>query len=476
MADYELIFRDADEARDVTLELLEGEVPAGLRGRFLRNGPGIQRAGKDPMHFLDGHGIVAGASFEAGRVRYDARLVDTPLLRKEREAGRMLARRPFTNLPGGRWKNFLKLKFAAGAGHDVYVWGGRVVPCDVTGHYLMDPTTLDTLGPAPLNGELHQMENLAAMPRVDPHTGRLVSYVVKPGVLGDDTVTFVEYDDAWRECARVTRAIGAKGALLHDIAVSQNHYVVAEFARAALGPTALGTVSAAGGAHLPENGPSRMLVIPRKGDGPLRELPLPAGHQTFHVFNAYEEGGALVVDATIYEGVVDFKDLYPEALRAEYGTAKAVKGPFVVRHTMDLATGKTTRSMIEGVRGESPSVRADKLGTKHRYGYLSAPTSRGDEPTREAYFWFHGVGKVDFEARTMSTWDAGPRVYLSAPQFVPRGEGEDDGWLLAWAHDAAKDRGEVVILDAKDLARGPLARLALPRPLPPASHCAWMPA
>lgn len=476
MADYELIFRDADEARDVTLETIEGEVPAGLRGRFLRNGPGLQRAGGDPLHFLDAHGFVASASFEPGRVRYDARHVETPLLRRERAAGRMLQRRPFTNLPGGAWRNLLRMKFATGAGHDVYAWGGKVVPCDATGHYLMDPITLDTEGPAPLNRELHQLENLAAMPRLDPHTGHLVSYVVKPGVLGDDTVTFVEYDAAWGERARVARPVGAKGALLHDIAVSKGHYVVAEFARIALGPTALGTASAAGGARLPPEGPARLLVIPRAGEGPVREIRLPAGHQTFHLFNAFEEDGALVVDATMYEGLVDFKDLYPPALRASVGPSSPVKGPFIVRHRMDLATGETTRSMIEGARGESPSVRLDRLGARHRYGYVSAATSRGDEPSGEAYFWFHGVGKVDFEARTMSVWDAGPRVVLSAPQFVARGESEDDGWLLAWAHDAAKDRGEVVILDARDLPRGPVARLALPRPLPSASHCAWMPA
>lgn len=43
-------------------------------------------------------------------------------------------------------------------------------------------------------------------------------------------------------------------------------------------------------------------------------------------------------------------------------------------------------------------------------------------------------------------------------------------------HDAASGRGELVVLDAAEPARGPVARFGLPAPLPPASHVTWMPA
>jgi carotenoid cleavage dioxygenase-like enzyme len=120
-------------------------------------------------------------------------------------------------------------------------------------------------------------------------------------------------------------------------------------------------------------------------------------------------------------------------------------------------------------------VRADRFGRRSRYVWASAPGSRGDEPVENAYFWYHAVAKLDCESGTTAAlWDAGPRVYVSAPQFVARGEAEDDGWVLAWTHDAAEKRGELVILDATDLAAGPIARLALPGPLPPASHVDWL--
>jgi carotenoid cleavage dioxygenase len=64
-------------------------------------------------------------------------------------------------------------------------------------------------------------------------------------------------------------------------------------------------------------------------------------------------------------------------------------------------------------------------------------------------------------------------VHVSAPQYVARGEAEDDGWVMTWTHDLTTDRGELVLLDAQHLASGPVARLALPAPLPPASHVCW---
>jgi hypothetical protein len=46
---------------------------------------------------------------------------------------------------------------------------------------------------------------------------------------------------------------------------------------------------------------------------------------------------------------------------------------------------------------------------------------------------------------------AGDRRYVGEPMFIPRpGSAEEgDGWLLVAVHDAATQKGEMVILDAK---------------------------
>ena len=90
--------------------------------------------------------MVASARFEAGRVVYNARHVDLPLVRDERAAGRLMGRRPFTNRPGGMLANLGRVQLRTGAAHEVDVWGGSVVASDIDGHYLLDPVTLDTAG------------------------------------------------------------------------------------------------------------------------------------------------------------------------------------------------------------------------------------------------------------------------------------------------------------------------------------------
>ena len=65
----------------------------------------------------------------------------------------------------------------------------------------------------------------------------------------------------------------------------------------------------------------------------------------------------------------------------------------------------------------------------------------------------------------------------SEPVFVPRPSAvaEDDGWVLVCVYRQASDRTDVVVLDAANLAAGPLATVALPRRIPAGFHGAWVP-
>lgn len=474
MSDFEAIFRTPSEAHQVELTVTSGTVPADLHGALLRNGPGVRHAGQTPLHFLDGYAFVASARFEGGRVVYSARHVDLPIALQEQAAGQLLGRRVFTNRPGGRLGNALRLKPHSSASHDVYAWGGSVVASDLDGHHALDPVTLETRGPAPVNRLLGGLATLSAMPRVDPFTGHLVVYTATPGVLGADRIAIVELDAQWNVCARVERSLGVKGSVPHDLTTTENHYIVVQLGMLSVPQAAAGGATLIDAIGLQAEG-SRILVMPRGGDGPLRSLPLPKGCQSFHLANAYEEDGVLVVDTALHEGLVDFSPLrHPEARHGAMPAGRGCSGPFIARHTLRLDSGEHRVQVHRQAPGEVPSVRDDLAGRRHRFAYTSAQGGRGDEPVDNAYYWNHAVAKIDCDAgTTVSLWDAGPRVHVTAPQFVARGEAEDDGWVMTWTHDLATDRGELVLLDAQHLASGPVVRLALPAPLPPASHVCW---
>ena len=49
------------------------------------------------------------------------------------------------------------------------------------------------------------------------------------------------------------------------------------------------------------------------------------------------------------------------------------------------------------------------------------------------------------------------------------------GWLVTFVYDATTDRSDLVILDAEDLTRPPVATIHLPRRVPYGFHGNWLP-
>jgi carotenoid cleavage dioxygenase-like enzyme len=71
---------------------VEGQLPSDLRGTFYRNGPGrFDIAGERYGHWFDSDGAVTAVRLDGtGAALGASKLVATPWLRREREAGRRL--------------------------------------------------------------------------------------------------------------------------------------------------------------------------------------------------------------------------------------------------------------------------------------------------------------------------------------------------------------------------------------------------
>lgn len=50
---------------------------------------------------------------------------------------------------------------------------------------------------------------------------------------------------------------------------------------------------------------------------------------------------------------------------------------------------------------------------------------------------------------------------------------EDDGYLVTLVSDVAADTSECVILDARDIAAGPVCRIVLPERICAGTHATW---
>lgn len=96
------------------------------------------------------------------------------------------------------------------------------------------------------------------------------------------------------------------------------------------------------------------------------------------------------------------------------------------------ADGNSQKCSVEPLNqwkrpSDFPAINPAFSGTKNTYIY--AATSSGSRPTLP-HFPFDSVVKLDLLDTSVHTWSADHRRFIGEPIFVPKGDGEDDGYLL----------------------------------------------
>mmetsp|Transcript_137637 Transcript_137637/g.427577 ORF Transcript_137637/g.427577 Transcript_137637/m.427577 type:complete len:141 (-) Transcript_137637:58-480(-) len=86
-----------------------------------------------------------------------------------------------------------------------------------------------------------------------------------------------------------------------------------------------------------------------------------------------------------------------------------------------------------------------------------------------------GFAKIDTDSGAVDAWAPGATEFGAQPVFVPRdgAAAEDDGYLLGVIFDGAAQRSDFVVLDARNVAQGPVCRFALEKPLPHGLRACW---
>lgn len=76
---------------------------------------------------------------------------------------------------------------------------------------------------------------------------------------------------------------------------------------------------------------------------------------------------------------------------------------------------------------------------------------------------FNCIAHYNWEDKTEDIYWAGPRATFQEPSFIPKENGsEGEGWLIALLNHLDVLRNDVVILDALNIAAGPIATIHLP--------------
>jgi len=443
----------ADE-RDSGPLTVRGELPAGLKGSLFRNGPNPQFP--DPAaHWFLGDGMIHAFDLGGGTARYRNRWVRTPRWLTERKAGRQVyagfgLRRP----DAPEWAG----SETGVANTNVIAHAGRLLALEEA-HLPMEMSaaTLETRGYADF-GALRGP--FTAHPKTDPRTGELLFFgygaagpfspEVSIGALGRDGAV-----------TRFERIAAPYASMIHDFAVTDRFMVLPvlpltgslERARRGLSPYAWEPQA---GAYLG--------LIAR--DGPAADVRWFEGAPAyaFHVMNAWEEGGRVVIDLVAY----DEAPLFP---RADGGPADPVwQSGRLARWSLDPdGPAVFEQTPIDDLHSEFPRIDERWTGRRHRHGWYAAADPHGGSKE------LNGIVHLDNLTGARTVWRLGPGDVVSEPVFAPRGEAEGDGWILAVAWRGEGARSELLVFEARDLDAGPVATVEAPRRVPFGFHGSWVP-
>ncbi|HEX6345012.1 carotenoid oxygenase family protein [Umezawaea sp.] len=435
-----------DEADAVDLDV-SGHLPAELAGRYLRNGPN-PLPGTDPGHNFAGQGMLHGVRIVDGRATwYRNRWVRTPLAD---------GARPDRTDP-------LSALTCTTANTSVIHHAGRILTLVENGVPWEVTEDLDTVGPWDFHGKLRTA--MTAHPKVDPATGDLYLFGVG---LQPPHLTF-HHVTAAGDLVRSTPITVPRPTMMHDFAITENHVVWLDL------PVVFdqGLRSRPGipfrwsDAH-----GARIGVMPRDGgDADVRWIDVEPGY-AFHVANAKEAApGRIVVEAVRYTPATFDRIWTGLGGVSSPSAVVAGSGANLYRWTLDVAAGTAGEEAVDDLDVEFPTINDDRTGLASDTVYAVTAPLMIDDRNKPA------IIKYDTVRGTRDTWVFDPSWIPGEAEFVPaRGATrEDDGWLLSIVAHRTADAASLVVLDASDVAAGPVATVHLPRRVPLGFHGGWIP-
>ncbi len=418
---------------------MTGQVPAELSGRYLRIGPNPWPVPEGPYHWFTGDGMVHGVELRDGKAAsYRNRWVRTSQMAER-------LGEPAPTGPPPPMYDSSNTNVLAHAGRILSLTEG-CVPYELT-------PELDTVGRQDFGGPLPS--GLTAHPKFDPVSGEMLAFAywfeppyVRYHVIGADGTLVRSVD------------VETPGpTMMHDFAVTDRSVVFFDL-------PVLFKLELAMDPAVPfpfewdDSYQARVGVMSRDGDGSDMTWCEVDPCYVFHPMNAYEDGdGRVVVDVARHE------DMFRPA---------AEVGPLVSRQTLDRWTidrsgGKVVEERLDDRPQEFPRVDPRVAGRRHRYGYTAESSLLpGEEGS--------AILKHDLRAGTVEAHDLGPGRVPGEPTFVPaEGGAEDEGWLLTFAYDAARDGSDLLVLDATDPTGAPVATIEMPQRVPYGFHGNWVP-
>lgn len=441
------------------LQIIDGEIPKDLNGVYLRNGPNPLREPKGNYHMFDGDGMVHAAEFRNGKVTYRNKWVHTEAFQENKESGEENYWSVMASVKGSKERPLADTANTDIIGHGgvaVATWYLAGIP------HLIDPITLETIKAAPeyVSGLGNGM---SAHPKVDEYTGDLMffDYFTEKPHMGYGVV------NAEGALVHFTPIEIPGDRLMHDMGVTENFSILHDV------PVYHDEAALKSGRHKVRFNSSlrtRFGVIPRFGAADTIKWFEFTPCFVYHVVNCWEEGDEVVqvlcrfMPAKKDDGSID-----------EEATAKMIAhlhmDARLWEYRMNMKTGESSEKCLnDEFNVEFPGYNLLETGRRIEWGYFV-----DHHPTTVRWMGLRKMNLVTGES--VASWsDDLDNCWYSEPWFAPadNSQSEDDGYVITFCWNAKLKEQELQVFHAQKIGSGPVARIKLPRRVPPVFHGCWM--
>ncbi len=459
------LFDAIEGAHDVTG--IVGAVPGWLRGSYYVNGPArFTRGAMRYRHWLDGDGMVCALHFSGVGVEFVNRFVRTRKLEDEEEAGAPLYRTFGTAFPGDQLR--YRLMLASPVNVSVYPFDGTLLAFGEQSLPVeLDPRTLETRGVYDFHGRLNEVSPFAAHAKIDPATGRLVNFGMAYSPTAPSIVVYEFEPDGTlvqRRHHRISRPHS-----IHDCGITPEHAVfylsplLMDFERFIAGASVMESLR-----WTPSLG-SQILIVPRApGRGEAVSVRTGAGY-CLHVINCFETDGVLTadileLDSPIYPEYEPVPDLFRTA---PLGCPVRYRIELASRTLMDRTALPYDRTP------DFPAIDVRLLGQPYATCWMLGMSHAGAAGRK----FFDQVARVSWDSpEATDVYQCPAGEYLGGePVFVHNPGNEAEAVVIVQLLNAPARQASIVLFDAFDLRRGPIARLPLGHRIHPGFHGSFAP-
>ncbi|WP_296679746.1 carotenoid oxygenase family protein [Novosphingobium sp.] len=429
---------------ELTLENLRvtGTIPAQLDGRYVRNGPNPFNPDPRGHHWFVGDGMVHGVRIRDGQALWYRNRYIRSLDLQERGGPKAA--------PGPRRgrRDLVNTNIIQHNGKILAIVEAGSFPAELDGN-------LETIAYTDFGGTL--TVPFSAHPHQDPLTGEL-NAIVYDGMTQNKVWHVVVSADG-----KVTRQepIPVRdGPSIHECSITRNYVLIFDL------PVTFSMGALVAGQQFPygwnTEHKARVGLMPRTGTADDIIWCDVDPCYVFHVSNSFErEDGVVVCDMSVHE------TMFAGGPDGPNGKPLGME-----RWLIDPKGSKVERITIDSTPQEFHRPDERFFGQSYRYAW-----SLGLPHDSDGFLGEAPIYRYDMETGERQVHDFGPGKVAGEFVFVPRSAdaAEGDGWIMGYVIDTAAETTDLVILDASDITKDPVASVHIPHRVPPGFHGNWLP-